>query len=137
LQADGEKGKYVDDGGTCGCMDPYDVVAASAGLDGRGWGLADWVADVGAGLLDGRRWGGPRAVSCRGDGAADASAGDGAAIACADDGCPPAILAVIGRPLLSLGLRWEMGKVFVLVDRAVARLSLSKNTSARKNTSGG
>jgi hypothetical protein len=49
-------------------------------VDGRRWVPTDWVTDVGAGRLDGRRWEGPRAVSCRGDGAADAS-GDGAAIA--------------------------------------------------------
>jgi hypothetical protein len=62
------KRKYLDDGGTRGCMDPYGVVAASAGLGGRGWGPADSVADVGTGRLVARRWGGPPTVSCSGDG---------------------------------------------------------------------
>ena len=64
------KRKYLDDGGTRGCMDPYGVVAASARLGGRGWGPVDSVADFGAGRLVGRRWAGPPAVSCSGDGVA-------------------------------------------------------------------
>jgi len=48
------KRKYLDDGGTRGCMDPYGVVAASAGLGGWAWGSVDLVTDVGAGRFIGR-----------------------------------------------------------------------------------
>lgn len=56
------------------------VVAASAGLGGRRWGQANSVASVGAGQLDGWRWGGRRAILCSGDATAVVRAGDGAVI---------------------------------------------------------